>query len=264
MTSTKPSLNDLLGTLNQRLAEQGHNLLPVLGLMSRFSKYSLANQLLIYVQRPTATKVFGFHTWLRQGYSVRKGEKGIAIYAPVRFRTDSDTNTDDDMTSRPTRFRVAYVFDISQVEAINAPVDDSSAITTPAAPLACLDALKAFVTAQQIQIAYVHLPPGNLGSTDGKCITLALGQEPHMEFATLVHETTHALLHFTGERPDLTTRETEAEAVAWLVCEQLGLPDTDLSIDYIRAYRGTPDTLTSSLDRIRTTAQRIVAALVPD
>jgi hypothetical protein len=258
----KPSLNDLLGTLSERLAETGHNLLPVLGLMSRFSRYSLSNQLLIYLQRPNASRVAGFHTWLKQGCSVRKGEKGIAIYAPVR-RNAEDAELELQAANRPKGFRVAYVFDVSQVDPI-----DGTLIPTPtfsaSAPLACLDTLKMFVASQQISIAYAVLTRGCYGYTDGKSITLALGQAPHIEFSTLVHELTHTLLHFTGERPDLTTRETEAEAVAWLVCEQLGLPDTNLSIDYIRAYRGTPETLTSSLERIRTTAQRIVAAIVPD
>ena len=53
--------------------------------MSRFSKYSLANQMLIFAQRPDATHVCGYRAWNKAGYQVRKGENGIAIYAPVRF-----------------------------------------------------------------------------------------------------------------------------------------------------------------------------------
>ena len=83
----------------------------------------------------------------------------------------------------------------------------------------------------------------------------------HIEFGTLIHETAHALLHFGADRPDLTTRETEAEAVAYLISEQLGLADTQVSIDYIRAYRGTLDTLEASLQRIRTTAVRLAREL---
>lgn len=84
---------------------------------------------------------------------------------------------------------------------------------------------------------------------------------PAIEFATLVHETAHVRLHFGGARPDLTTRETEAEAVAYLLCAQLGLPDTDLSVDYIRAYRGTADTLDATLEGIRATAAELADAL---
>jgi hypothetical protein len=70
------------------------------------------------------------------------------------------------------------------------------------------------------------------------------------------------LLHFprdaTVTRPDLTTRETEAEAVTYA---QFGLAGTEASVEYIQSYRGTPDTLDSSLERIRATAQRLSTEL---
>ncbi len=48
--------------------------------------YSPHNVLLITSQRPDARAVAGFHTWKQLGRSVRKGEKGIAILAPVLRR----------------------------------------------------------------------------------------------------------------------------------------------------------------------------------
>ena len=62
-------------------------------------------------------------------------------------------------------------------------------------------------------------------------------------------------------RPDLTTHETEAEAVTYLLCAQLGIAGTDASVEYIQSYRGTPDTLDASLERIRATAQRLSGEL---
>jgi hypothetical protein len=49
--------------------------------------------------------------------------------------------------------------------------------------------------------------------------------QPAEEFSTPVHEIAHELLH-RGERRTLTTkqvRETEAEAVAFVVCQSVGL-----------------------------------------
>lgn len=105
-TNPKKSLDDLLTTLADQLGERGQNLIPMLGAMSRFAKYSLSNQLLIYLQRPDATQVLGFHSWRNTGYIVRKGEKGIAIYAPMRFRNAEVTSTDTDDGTR-LGFRVA-------------------------------------------------------------------------------------------------------------------------------------------------------------
>jgi len=46
-----------------------------------FHSYSLGNQLLIAMQRPTATRVAGFQAWLRLGYCVGRGETAIRIWA---------------------------------------------------------------------------------------------------------------------------------------------------------------------------------------
>jgi len=50
--------------------------------MSRFYNYSWNNQLLIMMQRPDATRVAGFNAWKDLGRWVKKGETGIAIFAP--------------------------------------------------------------------------------------------------------------------------------------------------------------------------------------
>ena len=92
--AAKASIDALLTTLKEQLAQPGQSLLPLLGAMSRFSKYSLANQMLIFGQRPDATHVLGYRAWNDAGYQVRKGEKGIAIYAAVRLhpRRTGQTN----------------------------------------------------------------------------------------------------------------------------------------------------------------------------
>ena len=56
-------------------------------------------------------------------------------------------------------------------------------------------------------------------------------------------------------------RETEAEAVTYLLCAQLGIAGTEASVEYIKSYHGTPDTLDASLERIRTTTLRLSAEL---
>src|ERR1700724_3514498 len=67
-----------------------------LDVQTRFHRYSWGNTLLIALQSPDATQVAGFHTWLRLGRHVRKGEKGIAILAPVvrRLRVEDEETGD--------------------------------------------------------------------------------------------------------------------------------------------------------------------------
>ena len=160
---------------------------------------------------------------------------------------------------------MAYVFDVAQVDAI-AGTDAAAVTATPVDTGAHrhLEALKAFLVGHNVELEYQPLQRGLLGYTDGRRITCGTGQASHVEFATLAHETTHVLLHFPADRttrPDLTTRETEAEAVTYLLCAQLGIAGTEASVEYIQSYRGTPDTLDASLERIRVTAQRLTVEL---
>src|SRR5947208_54229 len=69
----------LLAELEQGKSE---HLQRYLAFSSRFHRYSPANQLLIYLQKPEATRLAGYRTWQKLGYQVAKGEKGIRILAP--------------------------------------------------------------------------------------------------------------------------------------------------------------------------------------
>jgi hypothetical protein len=78
-----------------------------------------------------------------------------------------------------------------------------------------------------------------------------------------VHETAHELLH-KAERRTVTTktvRETEAEAVAFVVGKAVGLVMDSASADYIQLYHGNASSLAESLDVIQQTAALILAAL---
>ena len=90
--------------------EQGHSdtLMALFRTMGRFHRYSLHNVWLIDAQRPTATHVAGFKTWKSLRRCVRRGEKGIAILAPIVRRRDTDSVDDERAV---VGFRTAYVFD---------------------------------------------------------------------------------------------------------------------------------------------------------
>ena len=77
---SEDAINRLMEALESGQSETLKNYLRV---MSRFHKYSWGNVLMIYSQRPDATHVAGFQTWLGLNRHVRKGEKGIVILAPM-------------------------------------------------------------------------------------------------------------------------------------------------------------------------------------
>jgi antirestriction protein ArdC len=85
--------------------------------MSLFSEYSLNNLFLIAKQRPAAKRVAGYQTWRKLGCFVRKGEKGIAIIAPmVRRKHDEENLEPTENESWLAGFKVAHAFSEEQTE----------------------------------------------------------------------------------------------------------------------------------------------------
>jgi hypothetical protein len=63
---------------------------------------------------------------------------------------------------------------------------------------------------------------------------------------------------------DKKVRETEAEAVAFVVCHGIGLDVNSASSDYIQLYNRDKKTLMRSLERIQRTAVEILEAVIAD
>ena len=87
-----------IAQLNDALAAgQSETLQRYLAVMGRFHRYSFGNVMLILMAKEDATHVAGFHKWKELGRQVRKGEKGIPILAPCRYkRKAGDKQGDDD------------------------------------------------------------------------------------------------------------------------------------------------------------------------
>ena len=82
-----------------------------------------------------------------------------------------------------------------------------------------------FVAVKGIALEYSEgIAPARGTSTGGK-ITLLPGQSLAEEFATLAHELAHEMMHRDERRKNTSkrSRETEAEAVAFVVCQAIGL-----------------------------------------
>ena len=95
--------------------EQGQSavLKQYLAVMSRFRRYSWGNILLIHSQFPNATQIGGYHFWLTLGRHVRKGERGIAILAPMvgRKRSSDDEELENNERTRLFGFKACHVWD---------------------------------------------------------------------------------------------------------------------------------------------------------
>jgi hypothetical protein len=123
------------------------------------------------------------------------------------------------------------------------------------------------VTSRGVQFEYSE----NIRPAQGQCsaekIQLLPGMEAAVEFSVLAHEVGHHLLHF-GDRRRQTTkrvRETEAEAVAFVVSQAIGLEAMRSASEYISLYSGDKDLLTESLEHIQSASAEIITAITaPD
>jgi hypothetical protein len=158
-------------------------------------------------------------------------------------------------------FRNAYVFDISQTNGVDLPEMHQ----VSGDPRENIDRLTAFFKAQGIALVYTEKIAPALGCSYCGHVALLPGQSKAEEFSTLVHETAHEMLH-KAERRTVTTktvRETEAEAVAFVVGDAVGLVTGNASADYIHLYHGNASLLAESLEVIQQTANVILATLKP-
>ena len=248
--------------------EAGHSegLTAYLTAMGRFHSYSFGNILEIARQKPDATRVAGLYAWNQLGRKVMKGQKGIRILAPVigsRKKKDTEaTSKDPAAVNKPilVGFRAVYVFDVSQTEGAELP---GFTERTRGEVGEFNQRLQAFIESQGIALEFKDSIAPALGMSYGGRIAILPGQEPAEEFSTLVHELAHEMLH-KAERRTATTkavRETEAEAIAFVVSQTIGLDAGRASADYIHLYHGNAALLTESLEVIQRTAALILSVI---
>jgi len=239
---------------------QSDTLKRYLAAMGRFRNYSFGNCMLIAAQKPDATHVAGFHSWLKFQRHVRKGEKGIVILAPMvgKKKTESAEAAEDEQ-SRVFGFRAAHVFDISQTD--GEPLPEFAQVQGD--PQHFTAKLKAMIDERGIALDYSEKIAPAKGMASAAGITLLPGMDAAEEFAVLVHEFAHRLLHFGDRRANTskTIRETEAEAVAFVVSQAIGLDCGTAAVDYIGLYNGDKATLSVSLGFIQGTAAEILAGI---
>jgi antirestriction protein ArdC len=224
--------------------------------------------MLIWKQRPDASYVAGFNTWIKCGRYVRKGEKGVAILAPMFFK---DKNAAGDETKR-IWFKVVYVFDIAQTD--GTPLPELPSQSTGGRGADMLNRLLRFAESRGIAVRFVEqcCLNGAAGTSRGKEIEIRTAEtDITTQAATLAHEIAHSLLHWDSDGHKITTRdakeigkqqrELEAEATAYVVSSYFAVQSP--SEFYLAAYSVTPAMLLEAVEIIAKTAKAILAGCQP-
>lgn len=231
-----------------------------LSMLGKFRRYSVGNVLLIGMQRPGATHVAGFRTWQKLGRQVKEGEKGIRIFAPIVWRKKDNKQGSEqgDDAEELVRFRSVCVFDVAQTEGRALPEFAQAG----GEPGEHTHRLMQFAAGQGIEVEFSDALGSAHGLSAGGKVVVRKGLSPAEEFSVLAHELAHELMHRDeDEQLSRTVRETEAEAVAFMVCQAVGLEAVNAAADYIKLYQGSKETLLESLQRIREAAVEILRAI---
>jgi hypothetical protein len=257
---------------------------------SRFWNYSVGNQLLAWFQclerKIELGPIHTFRGWLDLGRHVKRGEKAITLCMPVTVKRKRDVRKRDNPMSalRPVRVgdgaerqvtdpggvvpdadgRIAITvftykphwFVLSQTEGAEyIPTEIPAWSETNALHVLLID-----------RVRFAH-PNGNCqGYAAGHSVAVSsVAMLPHK---TLFHELAHVVLGHTEEGGtlddhDLTPRslrEVEAECVALICCESLGLAGASESRGYIQHWLGNQVVPDRSAQRIFKAADTILKA----
>lgn len=232
---------------------------------SQFWDYSLGNQLAAYFQclqrGITPGPIASFMSWKDKGRAVKKGAKAISLCMPVGGkRTVENTETGETETHGFTRFiwrRNWFV--LSQTE--------GAEYVAPPPPAWNKSAALSILNIEEIPFQEL----------DGNCQGFATGNRVAVSpvaarpWKTLFHEVAHVLLGHTNEAATLaddertprSLREVEAESVAMLVCDALGMEGAELSRGYIQSWGargGIADIPEKSAQKIMKAADQIIRA----
>jgi hypothetical protein len=275
--------------------------------MSRFHEYSWNNQLLILLQKPNATRVAGFNTWKDLGRWVRKGETGIAIFAPIlaagevrwvrpadgmtwrlqridkewrlyqkdqligQFKTRREAErqleewgaVEERSGEAVTRFKVVYVFDISQTEGQPLP-EYEVPVLSGEANAELFDRLKWLMKQRGVTVSFEPKPdldPEIKGFFQRPAYIWVRPEEPPaQQLKTLIHEIGHYYTENVFRIPPADA-ETIAESVAFVVGAHYGFDTGVRSFPYVAIWAGKEKVLEQNLAAIRNITNAILEDL---
>lgn len=272
-----------------------------LDLVSQFgTRYSWSNQLMILVQCQvrgfSPQLVMSYNAWKAKNRHVIAGEKGLAVWAPVkrRLRPDEIDKREKDGKTKIARtekgwsvqqflfgWKIEYVFDISQTDGepveLPKPLEVRRRVQTngPIAQLlegedstGALADVIALIEAEGFSYARGGELPGSNGTTyyDSRRVCVRIDVSDAQAAKTSIHELAHIRCGHESQ-PGETHRgrkETEAESVAYIVCKALGLDTTAYSAPYVNSWsQGDGKVIAAAAETVVKVAQSILRDLEP-
>lgn len=204
------------------------------------ARLSISNQLLVALARPGTTFVAGFKSWLQLGYCVKKGERAIAIIAPLPIKDREKLGVEEAGETR-VLFKTVFVFDREQVAPL--PDREPTPLEPPCEPLTgdshhhLIVPLERFAGSLGFTVSFEPIA----GSTGGWCDTRAKRividavAAANAQVRILVHEIAHGL---GVGYPEYGRARSEVivDTVTYLACASAGLDVSGESIPYVAGW----------------------------
>ena len=241
--------------------------------LAKFHRYSQRNIDLIYSQNPSASQVAGFKKWQNDfKRSVNKGEKGIRIAAPIikKLTPEDQKRLDTTEEKAIVGYRYIPVFDISQTSGepvlsakdfVKENLADHQNVTS------LYNAFKDYLN-QQTDLKVSEVPLATLNGAKGYFqpstneIVIG-GDEPNnaLKLKTLYHEYAHSQLHGLKsafkDRPR-AYQETQAEAVAYVAMQNIGVDTSNYSLGYVATWAKDKAVIHSALSEIQQVSNKVI------
>ena len=229
-----------------------------------FHSYSLRNAMLVFFEchgrgiepGPVTT----YRKWKEKGRQVRKGEKALTMMMPLTYKAQASKGQEqaDDADAGESSVRTRFVFRrhwfaISQTDGPE---------TTEFEQVPGWDREKALKALSVEEIPFDRADGNTQGfARGGKIAINPMAQSP---IKTTFHELGHVLLH-QGDHADQqdlprSLKEAEAEGVALICTEALGLEGADYCRGYIQNWLAGAGIPRASASRIFTAADKIIKA----
>lgn len=241
----------------------------------RFHGYSVRNRLLAMSQcvargitpGPMAT----FPEWERLDRHVMRGEKALTLCMPItrsREQDNQDVGEDDAQGDLMTEKRVRRsdnvtrkerpVFFVFRARWFVMAQTDGEEIPPVSVPSWSEDLALAALGIRRVPFDHTDGNVQGYATPDGNVAINPVAALPHK---TLFHELAHLLLeHAKDEELPRSVREAEAEGVALLCCEALGLDGTEYARGYLQHWLQNEELTNGMAQRIMRTAQAIIDA----
>lgn len=191
--------------------------------MANFHDYSVNNSIGIMIQKPDATLVAPYTKWQKLNRQVKKGEKGIVILCPVKYKKMTE-ETKLDAKGKPVldkkgfeiknktyqdciAFKIGFVFDKSQTvqiegkkEFVLEPVNELKQKVGQSYG----ELMYAIQEISPVPVSFEKIQSGAKGYYDDKHIKIVVnqGMSELQTLKTLMHETAHARIHGTHWESD--------------------------------------------------------------